>query len=234
VEDAFLYPEWHDALMRLRGRALRAAGAAAALCLATTVGAVAGGVPVPAPEEIIHRVLTANADTPNVVAVDALFKFRVKKAVTDPADCVFEGTLTLEPSHQAVAIGRHTIGTTCWLVGTYVIGRLFAGAEPVEMFLSRFDFEVLGVKLVDGIHSYLVLGRARDPRTNPRGMIGWVDYDRGLVTEGTIRYAWGTLDMEQRYTQVEGAWVLSYQYLYLSRFSASMEVFYSNVRFAPR
>ncbi len=54
------------------------------------------------------------------------------------------------------------------------------------------------------------------------------------MPEGTVEYAWGTIDTEQKYMQVSEAWVLSYQYLYTPRFDASMEVFYSNFHFAPR
>ncbi len=204
---------------------------------AAVVAALAGltlvsGAAVPTPEEIIRRVLTANADTPDIVSAEVLFKFRYKKPVTDAPDCESEGTVHIERGHQAVTIGRRTIGLTCWALDTYVIGRLFEGAEPVQTFLSRFDFEVLGEKLVGSGHLYLMQGKARDPRTNPRGLIGWVDYERGLVMDGTVEYTWGNLDTEQRYTLLSGAWVLTYQYLYAERFKASMEVFYSNFQFA--
>ena len=34
------------------------------------------------------------------------------------------------------------------MVNRYAIGRQFEGSEPLERFLSRFEFEVLGEKLV--------------------------------------------------------------------------------------
>lgn len=189
---------------------------------------------VPTAADILHRVLTANAGTPDVIGADVLFKFRVRKPVTAPPDCVFEGTLRLEQGHQVLAVTRQTFGLACWAVNRFVIGRLFEGREPLERFLSRFDFEVLGEKLVDGSPYYLVQGKARDPRANPRGLIGWVDYARGLVVEGTVEYPWGTLESRQEYSRIEGAWVLTYQYLYAPRFGASLEALYSNFRFAPR
>ncbi len=191
-------------------------------------------VSVPPASEIIRRILTANAATPDVVSAEALFKFRYKKPVTEPPDCEFEGVLHLEQGRQEVSIGRSSAGLTCWLVNRFLIGHLFEGTEPAQRFLSRFEFEVLGLKLVGGDMYYLLKGRARDPHTNPRGLIGWIDYERGLITEGTVEYAWGNLDTEQRYSQVGGAWVLSYQYLFAPQVGASMEVAYSNFRFASR
>lgn len=197
-------------------------------------GPVAAAAAVPTPEEIIRRVLTANANTPDIASADVLFRVRFRKPVTAPPDCEFQGLLHFEGGRHAVEIERRSPGLTCWIVNSLVIGRLFEGSEPVETFLSRFEFEVLGEKLVEAGHFYLVLGRARVPGTNPRGLIGWVDYDRGLVTEGTVRYPWGDLDTQQHYTQLSGAWVLTYQYLYTERWSASMEVFYRNFKFALR
>lgn len=205
------------------------AAVAAVVCLA--VAAVAAA---PTPEEIIRRVLTANANTPDIASADVLFKLRLRKPVIAPPDCEFQGQLHLERGRQVVEIEHRTAGLTCWITNSLVIGRLFKGSEPVETFLLRFDFEVLGEKVVGADHFYLVQGRARAPGTNPRGLIGWIDYDRGLVTEGTVQYAWGNLDTEQHYTQLLGAWVLTYQYLSTERFGASMEVFYSSFKFAPR
>jgi len=209
--------------------ALLLAGVAAASPLAPGSATAA-----PTAEEIVHRVLNANAQTPDVVAADTLFKFRIHRPVTAPPDCMFEGTLHLEQGRQAVEISRQTFGLTCWVVNRFLIGRFFEGREPVETFLSRFAFVVLGEKVVGGTHYYLVQGRAQAARTNPRGLIGWIDYDRGLVTDGSVEYAWGTLETEQRYTQIAGAWVLSYQFLEVPRFDASMEVFYSHFQFARR
>lgn len=205
-----------------------AAVAAAAMLLRPAAAAF-----TPTAEEIIQRILTTvNRSTPDLASVDARFRFRYKKPVTAPPDCVFEGTIRFERDRRTLALGRRTAGLACWVVDRFVLGRLFESREPLESFLSRFEFEVLGLRLVDGHPYYLIQGRARDPRNNPRGLLGWVDYDLGLVPEGTVEYTWGTIDTEQKYAQVEGAWVLTYQYLYTPRFDASLEVVYSNFRFA--
>jgi hypothetical protein len=90
---------------------------------------------------------------------------------------------------------------------------------------------VIGAKLVDGRPHYLVYGRALTGTTDPQWMIGWVDYDRGLVTEGTVRYASGEVNSVQEYELVAGAGVPVHQYLYIPRFSASLEISYSGFRF---
>lgn len=187
----------------------------------------------PSAHELLHRVLTVNVDTPEVTSADVVFKLRVKKPLAESPDCEFSGTMQLQGGHQSVRIGQHTTGLLCWAVNQYVLGQLFEGAEPMENFLNRFEFHVLGEKLVGTDHYYLVQGRARDPKNNPRSMIGWIDYERGLVTNGTLEYTWGTIDTEQRYARVNGAWVLAYQYLYSGRFDATLEISYTNFRFAP-
>ncbi len=210
------------------------APAAALWTAALLVMPVRAAAAVPPADEIIRRVLTANAHAPKVASAAVLFKFRLNRPRGEPPNCEFEGTLRLEGNRQVVSIGRKTFGLTCWVVNRFAIGRFFEGREPVESFLSRFEFMVLGQKLVDGRPFYLVQGGALDSKTRPHGLVGWVDYDRGLVTEGTVEYDWGTLDTEQSYTQTEGAWVLTNQYLVAPRFNASMEILYSNFRFAPR
>jgi hypothetical protein len=61
----------------------------------------------------------------------------------------------------------------------------------LESFLSRFEFDVLGEKLVGNDHYYLVEGKAKDPRTDPNTMVGWIDFDHGLLVEGTMAYSTG-------------------------------------------
>ena len=200
--------------------------AAAVLSLATAAEAV------PSAHDILHRVLTVNAKTPDIVSADALFKLRVKKTLADPPDCEFNGTMQLQGGHQSLRVGQRTAGLLCWAVDQYVLGRLFEATEPMGTFLDRFEFHVLGEKLVGNEHYYLVQGKARNPNLNVRSMIGWIDYNRGLITDGTIAYAWGTVDTEQRYARAEGAWVLAYQFIRSSRFDATMEIQYSNFRFA--
>ncbi|HLW61048.1 MAG TPA: hypothetical protein VKV57_14170 [bacterium] len=186
----------------------------------------------PSAQEILLRVLRANADTPDLASADVLFKLRIKKPLSDPPDCEFSGTMELVGGRQTVKIGRHTAGLVCWAVDRYVLGRLFEASEPLQNFFSRFTFQVLGEKLVGTDHFFLLQGRARNPKNNPTGLNGWVDYDRGLVSEGTVIFTWGSVDSEQRYGRVNGAWVLTYQYLYAPRFDANLEIFYSNFRFA--
>jgi hypothetical protein len=186
----------------------------------------------PSARDVLRRVLTANAGQPDVVSADVLFKLRVKKPLSEPPDCEFTGTLQLVGGHQTVRVGQRTAGLLCWAVNQYVLGKLFEAGEPLESFLNRFEFHVLGEKLVGSDHYYLLEGKARDPKNNPRSMMGWIDYDHGLITEGTLEYDWGTVDTEQRYTRVNGAWVLAYQVLRSARFDATLEIIYSNFRFA--
>jgi hypothetical protein len=186
----------------------------------------------PSARDILHRVLSVNANTPNVTSADVVFRLRVKKPVNDHPDCEFNGSMQLQDGRQSLRVGQRTAGLLCWAVNQYVLGQLFEGSEPMESFLQRFDFRVLGEKLVGGGRYYLVQGKARDTNNNPRSMIGWIDYERGLITDGTLEYTWGTIDTEQRYERVNGAWVLMRQLVHASRFDATLEISYSNFRFA--
>jgi hypothetical protein len=186
----------------------------------------------PSAEEIIERVVAANAATPDVTSADVLFKLRLEKPLTDPPDCVFDGAMEIEGGRQSVKVGQRSSGLVCWAVNKYVLGRLFEASEPLQGFLARFDFTVLGEKMSDNVHYYLVQGRARDSENNPRGLIGWIDYERGLFTDGTLQYDWGTVDSEQHYSQLNGAWLLTYQFLRTSRYGATLEIEYSNFHFA--
>jgi hypothetical protein len=193
---------------------------------------VTAAAAVPSAPEILYRVLNANADTPDVTSADVVFKLRMRKPQADPPDCEFNGSMQLQGGRQSVKIDQSTTGMLCWAVNKYVLGQLFQASEPMEAFLRRFEFHVLGEKMAGNDHYYLMQGRARDPNNNPRSMIGWVDYERGLVTDGTLEYNWGTIDTEQRYTRQNGAWVLAYQFVRSGRFDATLEILYSNFRFA--
>jgi hypothetical protein len=188
----------------------------------------------PTAEEILQRVLTTVAGIPDVVSADAEFRLRIRKSLSEPPDCVFRGTVHLLGRHPTFKIGEHTAGLVCWAVNRYVLGRRFQPRERLESFLSRFEFHVLGEKRVGNDRYYLVAGKARDPRTSPNAMLGWIDFDRGLLVEGTVGYSWGSIDNEESYTRMENMWMLTYQYLYSARFSTSMEISYSNFRFAPQ
>ena len=219
-----------------RGRHAGPFGSIAAVA-ATVVLMVAVGLPgeraaaqVPSPDEIIARVSEASASISGIA--DAAFKLWIKKPVTERPNCVFSGTLRLDQGRQTLTVEERTAGTFCWAVNQYVVGRLFEASEPVGTFLSRFDITVLGQKLVDDDRYYLVQGKARDPKNNPRGLIAWIDYDRGLVIDGTLQYGWGTIDAEQRYSLINGVWVLTEQVLHSAKFDATLDASYSNFRFA--
>ena len=193
----------------------------------------ATALPGPTAGEVIQRLMETIAAAPEVVSADAEFRLRVKKSLSEPPDCVFRGTVTVVNRRPTIKIDGQTAGVICWLVNRYVIGRQFQPRERLESFLTRFEFDVLGEKLVGNDHYYLVAGKARDPKTQPTALIGWVDFDRGLLIEGTVRYPWGDIDNEQSYARMKNIWMLTYQYLYTPRFVTSMEVQYSNFRFGP-
>ena len=215
-----------------------------AVQLASAIGTIAialilppemlGAAPTPTADEILQRMRMTIAEIPDVVSADAEFRVRVIKSLGAPPDCVFRGTVKVVKRHPTVSIGEQTTGLFCWIVNRYVIGRRLEATEDLEIFLSRFQFDVLGEKLVGNDHFYLVEGKARDPKHGPRKMIGWIDFERGLLVEGTVEYPWGRIDTEQTYTWLEGMWMLKYQVLYTPRFDASMEIVYSNFRFSSR
>jgi len=185
---------------------------------------------VPSPDEIIARVAAASSSISGTA--DAVFKLWIKKPLTEPSNCVFTGKLRLDQGRQALEIDQRTAGTFCWAVNQYVVGRLFEASEPIGAFLSRFDLTVLGEKLVDDDHYYLVQGKAQDPKNNPRGLIAWIDYDRGLIIDGTLQYAWGTIDVTQRYSLVNGVWALTEQGLHSAKFDATLDASYGNFQLA--
>lgn len=187
----------------------------------------------PSAQDILNRVLTVNTGTPDVTSADVTFKLRIKKPLNEPPDCEFNGTMQLQGGRQALKVGQRTNGVLCWAVDKYVLGQLFEAGEPMENFLHRFDFTVLGEKMVGEEHYYLMQGKTRDPNNkNPGAMVGWINYDRGLITDGRLEYSWGTIETEQRYTRVNRSWVLAHQLIHSNRFEATLEIAYSNFRFA--
>jgi len=213
----------------------RLAGLLAAATIALTWPVrPAAALSVPPAQEILQRMLTTVAALPEVVSADVEFRLRIVKSLTAPPDCVFRGTVKVTAGHPTVRIHGHTFGLLCWAVDQYVIGRQFAGSEPLERFLSRFEFEVLGVKLVGNGRYYLLEGKARDSGNDPNMMIGWIDFDRGLLVDGTVAYSWGSIDTVQSYTQMGRLWMPTYQVLHAPRFDASMEIVYSNFQFDAR
>ena len=74
--------------------------------------------------------------------------------------------------------------------------------------------------------------KARDAQADPKAMIGWIDYDRGLVIDATMQYAARTIDLAQTYTSVNDAWVLTYQYINIASLGSTLEISYSKVTLA--
>ncbi|TMI88067.1 MAG: hypothetical protein E6H00_13990 [Bacillati bacterium ANGP1] len=208
----------------------RAAATAAALVVTLGLPSERTAAQPPLPEEVRSRVSAASGTISGTA--DAVFKLWIEKPVSGRPNCVFSGTLRLDQGRQTLSVGEVTAGTFCGAINQYVVGRLFESSEPVGTFLSRFDLTVLGEKLVDDDRYYLVQGKARDPNNNPRGLIVWIDYDRGLVIDGTLQYTWGRVDVEQRYSLMHGIWVLTEQVLHSTRFDASLKAEYTNFRFA--
>jgi len=184
----------------------------------------------PDPQEVIDRVLAA-ARQVDLTSADMVIKFRIGTPATASPACVFRGVLHVSPDHAALAVAQWTPSPLCWTIERYVLGRLFNDRDHAETLLPSFRFEVIGEKLVDDRPFYLVYGRALPPRSDPQWMIGWVDYDRGLIVDGTIRYAWGEVNLLQEYGLVDGVWVLVHQDLDVPRFGASLEIAYSGYRF---
>ena len=163
-------------------------GLVAALLTVASIGADHGwsaASPVPAPAEIINRVVAAWAAA-RVLSADVGLSLHVDKPVTQQPDCTFAGTLRVEQGRPMVQLGQRSPGATCAIVESRGLGPLFISLEPLETFFARFDLSVLAQKLVDDNHYYLVQGTARDPKGDPHGFIAWIDYDRGVIPEGTV------------------------------------------------
>jgi hypothetical protein len=187
-------------------------------------------VPIPAAEMILQRMLMTVAEIPAVVSADAGLRLRVGKPPSEPLDCIFRGIARVTSGRPTLKIDGRTAGLLCWAVNRYVIGQRFEATERLESFLSRCQFDVLGEKLVGQDPYDLVAGKAKDPRNDPTSMVGWIDFDRGLLIEGTVGHSWGSIDTEQSYQRMRSGWVLTHQYLCAGRFSASVEIVYTNFR----
>lgn len=215
------------------------AAAALALALAVTVcilqaGPVpAGGAAVPTPDQILNRVLAAQAHAPATASADAALKLRIHKPVAAAPDCEFRGTLQIEGGRQTLTVNQGGSSAMCWVANRMAVGQLFVSSQPLEAVLAQFNFQVTGEREVDGRRYYLVQGTARNPSDNVKSLTAWVDYDRGLVTSGTVEYGWGRLDAEQRFTRMNETWILTHQYLYTPKFDASLEIDYTNFRLGP-
>jgi hypothetical protein len=203
-----------------------------------------GGLPTPAeiashvetvatPKAIINRIVNANQDAPQIASMDFVASLRVRRPLSASPDCVFAGTMEFQAGHRSATINHLTPGLLCLAVNRTIIGKLFEGNEPFATLLARFDFQVLAEKVVNGRQYYLVQGKTRKSTDDPKAMIGWIDYDRGLVIDATMRYAAGVIDVAQTYTLVDKAWVLTYQYVNIASFGATVEISYSEITLAP-
>jgi hypothetical protein len=187
----------------------------------------------PSVREILDRVGAASASTPNLTA-DVVFKlWRRKPSGDQPPDCEFTGTMVVQAGRPAVRVSRGGTSLFCSALNHYVVGRMFDASEPLASFLDRFDFTIAGDKQIGADAYYQIQGPAHDPKGNPHAMSAWVDYTTGLVTQGTLEYDWGTVDVDQQYTQLNNASVLVGQNVRTSKYSAVLLIVYSNFRFSP-
>jgi hypothetical protein len=203
-----------------------------------------GGLPTPAeiasnvqnvatPKAIIDRIVNANRDAPKIASMDFVASLRVRRPLSAPPDCVFDGTMKFQAGHRSATVNHLTPGLLCFAINRTIISKLFEGNEPFATLLARFDFQVLGEKIVNGRQYYLVQGETRKSTDDPKAMIGWIDYDRGLVIDATMRYAAGAVDVAQNYTSVDDAWVLTSQYINIASFGATVEISYNKITLAP-
>jgi|GEM_PF-4103418 len=75
-------------------------------------------------------------------------------------------------------------------------------------------------------------GKTRKSTDDPKAMIGWIDYGRGLVIDATIQYAVGAIDLAQNYTAVNDAWVVTYQYINIPSLGSTVEISYGKITLA--
>jgi hypothetical protein len=188
---------------------------------------------VPTPKAIIDRIVSANQHAPQIASMDFVASLRVRRPLAAAPNCVFDGTMKFHAGRRSATVKSLTPGLLCLTINRTIINKLFEGNEPFATLLARFDFQMLGEKVVDGRQYYLVQGEARKSTADPKAMIGWIDYDRGLVIDATMRYAAGAIDVAQNYTSVNSAWMLTYQYVDIAPFGATVEISYSKIRLAP-
>ncbi|HXX38249.1 MAG TPA: hypothetical protein VEP50_08875 [bacterium] len=211
--------------------------------VATTVGVAVAGVLMlvvprqpldaltfPTAAAVIDRVLSAvRADR---TSANVRIEFRIGRRTGTP-ECVFRGRLVVWPDRSALMIREWTPTPVCWVIDHFALARVLSDRDHADALLPRFRFEVIGEKLVEGRPHYLVYGHALTSETEPHWMIGWVDYERGVVTEGTLRYGWGEIDTAQEYAQTAGAWFPVRQRVEIPRFGAFLDITYDDIRVFP-
>ena len=236
-----------------RGRAGHTvAGLIAAAALTAVLGmAVKAASEAPSAEEIVMKFLAARASAPKILTADATGAVRVNTPLTEPPSCSYVGKLNLAGSSYAITIERKMRGSlVCGTVDRRLdillevvretldaVAPLPAEARALALRLDQFEFTVRGQKVKGvGDHTdwlYLLDGMAKDPNNDPRAFRGWIDYDRAVWEEGTLTYSWGRVETKQKYTRLQDAWVLNYQYLYQEKYHLSLEAEFSNFQFSP-
>jgi hypothetical protein len=224
--------------------------AAAALTVILGMAARAALEP-PSAEEIVRKFLAARAAAPKVLAADASVALRWNTPLTEAPNCSYYGKLNLAGARYAITIDREIRGSSiCGSAGRHrdtllevvretmdAVAPLPEEAQAMALRLDQFEFTVLDQRVKGvGDHTdwlYLLDGRAKDPKNDPRAFRGWIDYDRAVWEEGILTYSWGRVETKQKYTRVQDAWVLNYQYLYSEKYRSSLEVVFSNFQFSP-
>ena len=212
-------------------QSLAVATAVVVLCVMPLWAAGAPSFP-PAPD-IVGRVL-ATVDHVGLASADLVISLRVGQPAAAPPACEFSGVLQISRERLTFTVEKATASPVCWLIERYVLVRLFGERTRVDSLLPLFRFEVIGEKLVDERPYYLVYARAEQPATDPSWVMGWVDYDRGLVADATVHYTWGEVTSAQEYAPLAGVWVLTHQHLDLPRFGAAVDIAYSGFRFGTK
>jgi hypothetical protein len=205
------------------------AGLAGIVLLARAPGAT-GAPSFPAAQEVIERVL-ATAHQTDLASANLLIKLRIEQPGAAPPACEFRGMLRVSPDRLNLTIEQWTGSPMCWLIERFVLTTLFRERDHAGSLLPLFRFEVIGEKLVDDRPYYLVYGRALARQTEPTWVMGWVDYDRGLVADGTAHYAWGDINSVQEYASMAGTWVIVHQRVDAPRLGADIDITYSDFRF---
>ena len=209
-------------------------GAAAAVVVLCAMPLLAAGAPsFPPAQDIVGRVL-ATVDHVGLASADLVISLRVGQPAGDPPACEFRGVLGISREQLAFKVEQATASPVCWLIERFVLVRLFGERSRVDSLLPLYRFDVLGWKLVDGRPYYLMYARALERTTDPSWVIGWVDYDRGLVADATLHYTWGEVTSAQEYAPLAGVWVLTHQHLDLPRFGAAVDIAYSGFRFGTK
>lgn len=189
--------------------------------------------PGPTVAEIAQRVLAVR-EASRVASADVHITVYVDKPVTGRPNCTFAATMHVDQGRSIIQLGQRPLGLTCVIVERRGLRPLFKSVEPLEAFFAGFSLSVVGQKTDGAEQYYLIQGRARDPKGDPRGFTALIDYTRGVIVGGTTDYAWGDMRITQTYARIHGAWVLTEQVLFAPRYNATVKIVYRHFRFAPQ